>query len=62
MEIKAYLEEHSKIRRYVILDDCYGDDYSCDEELKKHLVFVDALKGLQKPDLIEACRIMNLLK
>ena len=59
-EIKKYLEEHPSIKRYVILDDCYGDDYSGDENLRKHLVFVDALKGLQITDLLEACRIMNL--
>ena len=59
-EINKYLEEHPSIKRYVILDDCYGDDYSGNENLRKHLVFVDALKGLQITDLLEACRIMNL--
>ena len=59
-EINKYLEEHPSIKRYVILDDCCGDDYSGDENLRKHLVFVDALKGLQIPDLLEACRIMNM--
>ncbi len=59
-EINKYLEEHPAIKRYVILDDCNRDDYSGDENLQKHLVFVDALKGLQITDLLEACRIMNL--
>lgn len=58
-EIKKYLEDHPAIKRYVIFDDCYGDDYSGDENLRSHLVFVDALKGLQIPNLLDACRIMN---
>lgn len=58
-EINAYLQMHPEIKRYVILDDCFQDDYSCDAELRKHLVFVDALKGLQKEDIIKACRILN---
>jgi len=59
-EIKRYLEEHPWIKRYVILDDCYGDNYESDKEIQKHLVFVDALKGLQKENLISACGIMNM--
>ncbi len=58
-EILAYLEEHPKVRNYVILDDCFGDDYSSNPEVKKHLVFVDALKGLQDKDLLKSCEIMN---
>lgn len=60
-EIRSYLELHPNIGRYVILDDCFGDTYESDEELQKHLVFVDALKGLQDKDLISACKIMNML-
>jgi len=58
-EIVAYLQEHPNIDNYVILDDCYGDDYSSNPEVKKHLVFVDALKGLQDADLLKTCEIMN---
>ncbi len=58
-EINAYLRMHPNMKRYVILDDCFQDDYSCDAELQKHLVFVDALKGLQKEDIIKACEILN---
>lgn len=62
VEIKKYLEEHPHIKRYVILDDCFSDNYDSDEEIKKHLVFVDALKGLQKENLLAACEIMNMQK
>ncbi len=61
-EIRRYLDEHSSIKRYVILDDCFSDNYESDPEIKKHLVFVNALKGLQRNDLIAACEIMNMLK
>jgi len=61
-EIKAYLSEHPEITRYVILDDCYSDDYSSDEEIKSHLVFIDALVGLQDKDCIRACEQMNRQK
>jgi len=58
-EINAYLQMHPNISRYVILDDCFQDDYSCDQKLREHLVFVDALKGLQKQDIMKACEILN---
>ncbi len=58
-EINAYLQIHQNIKRYVILDDCFQDDYSSDLRLHEHLVFVDALKGLQKQDIINACEILN---
>lgn len=58
-EINAYLHMHPNIARYVILDDCFQDDYSCDPKLRERLVFVDALKGLQKQDIIKACEILN---
>lgn len=58
-EINAYLQMHPNIERYVILDDCFQDDYSSDLKLREHLVFVDALKGLQKQDVIKACEILN---
>ena len=59
-EVKKYLAEHPYIKRYVILDDCFSDNYESDEEIKKHLVFIDALKGLQKENLLAACEIMNM--
>lgn len=58
-EINAYLLMHPNVERYVILDDCFQDDYSCDLKLREHLVFVDALKGLQKQDIVKACEILN---
>lgn len=58
-EINAYLHMHTNIQRYVIFDDCFQDDYSCDLKLREHLVFVDALKGLQKQDIIKAWGILN---
>lgn len=60
-EIKRYLELHPSVRRYVILDDCYGDDYSSDKSVHDHPVFVDALKGLQVQDVLKACGIMNFV-
>lgn len=59
-EIKYYLETHPEIKRYVILDDCFGDNYESDKEIQKHLVFVDALKGLRKENLLAACAVMNM--
>lgn len=58
-EINAYLHTHPNIERYVILDDCFQDDYSGDITLRDRLVFVDALKGLQKQDVMKACEILN---
>ncbi|MDE6591745.1 MAG: DUF402 domain-containing protein [Oscillospiraceae bacterium] len=58
-EINAYLQMHPNIERYVILGDCFQDDYSRDPNLRNRLVFVDALKGLQKQDIIKACEILN---
>ena len=58
-EINAYLRMHPNIERYVILDDCFQDDYLSDQKLRERLVFVDALKGLQKEDTIKACEILN---
>lgn len=59
-EIKRYLELHPEIKRYVILDDCFSDNYEGDKKIQKHLVFVDALKGLQKENLLAACAVMNM--
>lgn len=61
-EIKTYLETHPEIKRYAILDDCFGDSYESDKEIQSHLVFVDALKGLQKENLLSVCAIMNRQK
>lgn len=60
-EVLCFLEEHPDIESYVILDDCYGDDYSGSEELRKRLVFVDALKGLQEKDVEAAVGILTEL-
>ena len=59
-EVKRYLADYPHIKRYVILDDCFSDRYESDEEIKKHLVFIDALRGLQKENLLTACDIMNM--
>lgn len=61
-EIAAYLESNPQIYNYVILDDCYGDDYSSNPQLRAHLVHIDALKGLQGCDLMKTCEIMNQLE
>ncbi|HKM34236.1 MAG TPA: HAD domain-containing protein [Lachnospiraceae bacterium] len=61
-EIKIYLDKHPEIKRYVILDDCFGDNYESDADVLKHLVYIDAMKGLQQENLISACTIMNMLK
>lgn len=60
-EIAAYLKSNPQIYNYVILDDCFGDDYSSKTEIQAHLVHIDALKGIQDSDLIKACEIMNRL-
>lgn len=59
-EIEHYLEMHPEIKRYVILDDCFGDSYESDKKLKKHLVQVDSSKGLQMEKLLRVCEIMNM--
>lgn len=61
-EIGAYLTANPQIYNYVILDDCFQDDYSSDSDIQAHLVQTDALKGLQDRDLVKACEIMNRLK
>ncbi|MDE6674565.1 MAG: DUF402 domain-containing protein [Acetatifactor sp.] len=60
-EIAAYLQSNPQIYNYVILDDCFGDDYSSEPGIQAHLVHIDALKGIQDSDLIKACEIMNRL-
>lgn len=47
------------LRGNIILDDCFQDDYSGDKKLREHLTFVDALKGLQKEDVVKACEVLN---
>lgn len=61
-EIRAYLEIHPGIRRYVILTDCDKEQYETDKELQMHLVFVDAQTGLQMENLLAVCEIMNMQK
>lgn len=60
VEIKKYLEEHPHIKRYVILDDCGRMCYENDIEIQKHLVLIEAKKGLQKENLLAVCDIMNM--
>lgn len=60
-EIAAYLKSNPQIYNYVILDDCFGDDYSSEPGIQAHLVHIDALKGVQDSDLLKACEIMNCL-
>lgn len=60
VEIKKYLEEHPHIKRYVILDDSGRTCYENDIEIQKHLVLIEAKKGLQKENLLAACDIMNM--
>lgn len=56
--VRMCKEEHPEVDGYVILDDCYGDDYSGSEELRNRLVFVDALKGLQEKDVEAATELL----
>lgn len=58
-EITHYLEMHPKVKRYVILSD-FGTVYEKNAELGKHLVCVDASKGLQMENLMKVCEIMNM--
>ena len=59
-EIKYYLKMHPEIKRYVILDDCFRENYESYKEIRKHVVVLDMEKGLQKENLMEACAIMNM--
>lgn len=61
-EIKNYLEKHPQIKRYAILADAHKEQYENPEEIRKHLVFVDAGKGLQMENLMAVCEIMNMKK
>lgn len=58
-EISTYLQLHPEICNYVILDDCFGDDYSSNPDVKAHLVYIDALKGLQDSDMVKACEMVT---
>jgi len=58
-EIKNYLEKHPKIKRYAVLSDDHEEQYEKDIEIRKHLVFVDTVKGLQMENLMAVCEIMN---
>lgn len=61
-EIEHHLLNYPKIHRYVILTDCDKEQYEAEEEIRKHLVFVDAQKGLQMDNLLAVCEKMNLQK
>lgn len=58
-EILDYLTRHSEIESYVILDDCFSDDYSQYPELQERLVFVDANQALQDYDVEKAMGILQ---
>ncbi len=58
-EIQGYLREHSQIKRYAILTDGCREPYEVCEELRKHLVYVDAGNGLQIEHCLSVCEIMN---
>ena len=60
--ISQYLLEHPQIKRYAILADTHKEQYENSEEIRKHLVFVDAGKGLQMENLMAVCEIMNMKK
>lgn len=57
-EIRQYLNLHTDITHFVILDDCYFDRYEGYNELKSRLVFVDANKALQECDVELALSIL----
>lgn len=61
-EIKIYLEKHPQIKRYAILADAHKEQYENSEEVRKHLVYADAGKGLQMENLMAVCEIMNMKK
>ena len=50
--VGIYLEKHPQIKRYAILADAHKEQYENPEEIRKHLVFVDAGKGLQMENLM----------
>lgn len=58
-EILDYLKRYSEIESYVILDDCFSDDYSQYPELQERLVFVDANQALQDCDVEKAMGILQ---
>lgn len=58
-EILEYVKRHPQIESYVILDDCFSDDYSQFPELQKKLVFVDANQALQDYDVEKAVGILQ---
>lgn len=59
-EIEKYLLGHPEIKRYVILTDCFKEQYEREKEIRRHLVFIDALQGLQTEHLLAVCEIMNM--
>lgn len=58
-EILAYLKRHPDIVSFVILDDCFSDDYSQYPKLQENLVFVDANQALQECDVEKAIGILQ---
>lgn len=55
--IKRYLKEHPEIDNYVILDDKFFEDF--DEELLKHLVYMENYAGFTGKYLKHAAEILG---
>lgn len=53
------LKRYPQIESFVILDDCFSDDYSQYPQLQKKLVFVDANQALQDCDVEKAVGILQ---
>lgn len=58
-EIMEYRRKHPEISSFVILDDCFFDDYSEFTELRQRLVFVDASQALQEHDVEKAIALLQ---
>lgn len=57
-EIITYLNLHSDITHYVILDDIFFEDFDC-KEIKEHLVLTDYIIGLTDNDVEKAIKILG---
>lgn len=59
-EILDYLKKHPEMESFVILDDCFSDDYSQYPKLQERLVFVDANQALQDCDVERAIHLLQM--
>lgn len=57
-EIITYLNLHSDITHYVILDDTFFEDFDC-KEIKEHLVLTDYIIELTDNDVEKAIKILG---